>query len=122
MDGWMDGWMTGLVGQMIGQSVCPLRVRACKHAEPPPPSTDTSQQHPNTPPPTQPTQHNTTQQGFVLSGNWPTWVIETLHEAPARVTVTSIAYNLGTCFSSLCILVPLSFLGEQACNPNPNIH
>ncbi len=33
----------------------------------------------------------------MLSGVWPTWVIETLHEAPARVTVTSIAYNLGAC-------------------------
>ena len=34
-------------------------------------------------------------QGFVHSGNWPTWAIETLHEAPARVTVTSVAYNIG---------------------------
>jgi hypothetical protein len=51
------------------------------------------------------TKHITTQtQGFVLSGNWPTWAIETLHEAPARVTVTSIAYNLGASVGHTSVL------------------
>ena len=56
----------------------------------------------------------TQQQGVQLGGNWTTWVLETLHDSPARVMTTAVAYNLGTIFGGAYPMIA-SALAKSDC-------